>query len=85
MMDQKAKFSPRGIVTDFVGEVQDSKEAVMNVLHGKAQLVFISQEGILCNPKYREMLLNATNKKHVVVHFYFYGTCMFLCLSLEST
>ena len=66
MMDQKAKFSPRGIITEFVGEAQVSKEAVMNVLHGKAQLVFISPEGILCNPTYREMLLNATYKKHLV-------------------
>ena len=38
----------------------------MNVLYGKAQLVFISPEGILCNPTYREMLLNATYKKHLV-------------------
>ena len=66
MMDQKAKFSPCDICTEFVGEVQDDNEAVTNILHRKAQLVFISPEGILLNHIFRGMFLDTTYKKHLV-------------------
>ena len=50
MMDQKSKFSPRGIVTEFVGETQSDKSAIDRVMKGSIQLVFISPESIICNP-----------------------------------
>ena len=59
MMDQTAKFSPRGITTEFVGEAQIDSEAVICVLRGLAQLVFISPESIINNPCYHNMLIRA--------------------------
>jgi len=44
MMDQTAKFSPQGLVTDFVGEAQINNEATKRVLNGLPQLVFISEQ-----------------------------------------
>ena len=44
MMDQKSKFTPRGLVTELVGETQDDPAAVKRVVEGKVQLVFISPE-----------------------------------------
>ena len=58
MMDQTAKFSPRGIATDFVGEAQMSSEATKRVLGGLAQLVFISPESIITNSRFRNMLMS---------------------------
>ena len=34
MMDQIAKFSPRGLVTDFVGEAQVDNETTKWVMNG---------------------------------------------------
>jgi len=34
MMDQTAKFSPRGLVTDFVGEAQVDNETTKWVMNG---------------------------------------------------
>ena len=51
-MDQTAKFSPRGLVTDFVGEAQIDNEATKRVLNGLPQLVFISPESIINNPRF---------------------------------
>ena len=65
-MDQKAKFTPRGIVTEFVGEAQEDQVAIKNVLQGKVQLVFISPEALLHNRAYRSMLLRDTYKQHLV-------------------
>ena len=67
-MDQKAKFTPRGIVTEFVGEAQEDQTAIKNVLQGKVQLVFISPEALLHNQAYtcRSMLLSNTYKQHLV-------------------
>ena len=67
MMDQKAKFTPQGIVTEFVGEAQDNQAAVENVLQGRVQLVFMSPEALLHNRAYGSMLLSSTYKQHLVV------------------
>ena len=40
MTDQKAKFSPRGVVTEFVGGHQEDPEAYQSVIKGKCQLVY---------------------------------------------
>ena len=48
MIDQKAKFSPKGIVTNFIGEAQDDPETIRNVLQGK-QLLFVNPESLLRN------------------------------------
>ena len=62
MMDQKEKFTKRGITTEFVGEAQESDEAVAAVLSGRIQLVYISPESLLGNPRYRSMLLSESYK-----------------------
>lgn len=40
-MDQRSKFSLKGILTEFVGEDQHDDEAIKCVLKGKVQLVYI--------------------------------------------
>ena len=62
MMDHKEKFSPRGILAEFVGENQNHS-AMYKILHGEIQFVFISQEALLCNTAYRSMLLTSPYKK----------------------
>ena len=66
MIDQKAKFSPRSLRTEFIGEAQLDRDAVQQVLAGDVQLVFISPESIINNPTYRNMLLSAPYKEKLV-------------------
>ena len=66
MMDQQEKFVGRVIVAEFVGEAQEDKEIVLKVLEGKLQLLLISPENLLNNPKYRSMLLTSTYKKKLI-------------------
>ena len=59
MMDQKAKYSPKGLKVEFVGEAQTDMSCIrkQRVLNGEVQLVFIAPENLLDNKTYREMLL----------------------------
>lgn len=66
MMDQKAKFTPRGLVAEFVGEAQTDHQAASRVVNGKVQLVLISPESLLNNCMYRNMLLNQHYKDKLV-------------------
>ena len=66
MMDQKAKFSPRGLKTEFIGEAQLDRDVVRRVLTGDVQLVFISPESIISNPSYRNMLLSSKYKNNLI-------------------
>ena len=59
MVDQQAKFSLRGLKTEFVGEDQLNKEAEERVLRGEVQLVYISPESILSIFKFRRMLTSS--------------------------
>ena len=63
MLDQKEKFSQKGITVDFVGEAQEDEEAVSSVLKGKIQLVYISPESLLGNNRFRSMLLTECYQK----------------------
>ena len=60
MMDQKAKFLPKGIVTEFVGEEQTDDSAIEKVLRGAVQLLYISPENLVCN---RNMILSQCTRK----------------------
>ena len=42
MIDQQAKYTPRGLQTDFVGEAQLDPAVKDSVLQGKFQLVYIT-------------------------------------------
>ena len=66
MMDQKSKFTPRGITAEFVGECQSDRFAIESVLRGNVELVFISPESIITNPLYRNMLLTKAYKDNMV-------------------
>ena len=49
-IDQKDKFTPRGISAEFVGEARTDRAAVNQVMKGNCQLVFIiSPECMVCN------------------------------------
>ena len=66
MMDQRTKFSPKGIETEFVGEDQHDDDVVKRVIRGKVQLVFISPESLITNAQYRNMLLSKVYKENLV-------------------
>ena len=65
-MDQKAKFTPRGVVAEFVGEAQEDQSTNSRVLQGKVQFIFISPESLLHNRMYRSMLLSDTYRRNLV-------------------
>jgi len=52
MIDQKEKFLQRGLKVEFVGEAQTDESAIINVLNGDIQLVYISPESLLLNRWY---------------------------------
>ena len=62
MIDQREKFTKKGITTEFVGEAQENDDAVAAVLNGRIQLVYISPESLLGNPRFRSMLLSDSYK-----------------------
>ncbi len=66
MVDQTAKFSPKGLKTDFVGEAQTDDEAQKRILNGESQLVYVSPENLIENTKYRRMLLRQVYKENLV-------------------
>ena len=66
MMDQKSKFSLKGIVAEFIGEDQIDKTAITRVMKGQVQLVYISPESMICNPMYWNMLLSRVYKEKLV-------------------
>lgn len=66
MMDQQAKYSPRGLKVEFVGEAQTNLSCKERVLNGEVQLVFITPENIIENKVYREMLLSSVYQENLV-------------------
>ena len=66
MMDQRAKFSPKGIMTEFVEEDQHDDNAIKRVTKGDVQLLFISPESLITNAVYRNMLLSPIYKESLV-------------------
>ena len=66
MMDQHAKFTPRGLQTEFVGEGQTNPQKKDKVLRGEVQLVYISPESAICNRTYRNMFLSSAYKERLV-------------------
>ena len=56
MLEQREKYSTKGICCEFVGELQQDIKAISNVQSGHAQLLNINLESLLSNPQCREML-----------------------------
>lgn len=67
MADQKAKFSPRGLATVFVGGAQEDVTAAYKaVLEGKCQLVYMTPESLFANPLWWEMLRSPVYQTNLV-------------------
>lgn len=66
MVDQCRKFSSKGLSSEFVGEAQTDRSVIKNVLEGKVQLVYITPENAVGNPKYRNMFLSPIYKEKLV-------------------
>ena len=66
MMDQSAKYSPKGLKVEFVGQAQTDLSCKRRVLNGEVQLVFITPENLLNNRTYREMLLTQVYQNNLV-------------------
>ena len=66
MLDQHLKFVPRGLQTEFVGEVQTDIIRKRTMIEGQVQLVFITPENLIENRCYRKMLLSTTYQEKLV-------------------
>ena len=66
MPEQQEKYSMKGVCCEFVGELQQDIEAMINVWKGLVQLLFISPESLLSNPQWRDMLLLPVYQEKVV-------------------
>ena len=66
MQDQKDKFAPRGLVTEFVGEGLASSGALERIDKGMCQLVYITPESLLCNLHWRELLRTKIYQENLV-------------------
>ena len=47
MMDQRAKYAPRGLAIEMIGETQQDVDVMQRVQDGKYQLVYVSPEAII--------------------------------------
>lgn len=65
MIDQRNKFTKKGIQAEFVGRGQEDTAAISAVVNGDIQLVYVSPESLLCNSKFRNMLLSDKYKKNL--------------------
>ena len=66
MTDQKAKFSPRGLITEFVGGDQDDPTVHRAVVDGKCQIVYMTPESLFANPLWWEMLRSPIYQSNLV-------------------
>jgi len=66
MRDLKAKFHPRGVSAEFLGELHTDAHAITRVTRGEQQLVFVSPESILDNLELRSMLYSTIYKESLV-------------------
>ncbi len=58
MMNQRNKYAPKGLSTEFVSGQQADPNVTRRILEGEVQLVFITPESIIENSMYRNMLLS---------------------------
>ena len=63
MIEQRKKFTAKGIKTEFVGEAQIDNSAKDRVVNGQVQLLYISPENLLYNSRYWNMLSSPVYKK----------------------
>ena len=85
MQDQKATFSPKGLVCEYMGEGIDSTSLEL-VKKGSCQLIFITQEAAICNPCWRKLLRTDIYHKNLVAGRLSHSSCAALgrtCLELS--
>ena len=68
MMEQKARFSHRGLSVEFVGELQTDPRSMRNVEEGKVQLLYVSPECILRNPHWLVSTVYQCKLAAIVAH-----------------
>ena len=66
MMDQKARFTPKGIFAEFLGEEQTDENCIRSVITCSAQLVHISPESLICNHIFHNMIMSPIYKEKLV-------------------
>ena len=67
MMEQRAKFSVRGLRSEFIGQLQQDVQSLSSVQKGQVQLLYVSPESILCNLQWRDMLLLPVYQRNLIV------------------
>lgn len=65
MMDQRGRFTHKGLSTDFVGELQQDVASISSIKEGKVQLLYVSPESILSNVQWRFMLQSEVYKQNL--------------------
>ena len=66
VMDQCAKYTPRGLQAEFVGEAQTDRAVKEKVLRGEIPLLFITPESLIGNSTCRNMLLSPAYTEKLV-------------------
>ena len=66
VIDQKSKFIKMNLKAEYVGEAQTDEKAISRVLKGDIQILLISPESLLLNPRFRNMLLSKPYKDDLV-------------------
>lgn len=66
MQEQSERFCKAGIKSGFVGELQKNQAVQQKVLNGLLDLVYISPENIINNPRYRNMLQTSNYRERLI-------------------
>ena len=66
MVDQKEKFTSRGIKAEFISETHHDLDTVRGVREGASQLVYISPESLLNNQQWRDVFLSDIYQNNLV-------------------
>ena len=66
MLDQKQRFSQKGLSVEYIGEAQNNDNAISAVIQGKVQLVYMSPESLLWNCKIRKMFGSTVYQSNLV-------------------
>ena len=66
MIDQKARFLPRGISAEFLGEIQYDAQALQHVKEDQHNLVFLTPENPFHGVGMRDMLISESFQSKLI-------------------
>ena len=66
MIDQKARFLPRDISAEFLGDIQHDVRALQRVKEGEHQLVFLTPENLFHGMGVREVLMSEPFQSNLI-------------------